>query len=166
MAIISHIWGKVGKLFGGLLLAGGGTVSLGILLGVLLGHPVGVLLTVLLTLLVIFGLVPIALGGVMIYSSFKADAHALRDRFFSQLQANQGKLSVLGFASATRMEPAIARRHLDVWAREFHANFEVTDEGDIFYVFPIPALPPSDRQPLRLPLQIIKQAVRDVVRSL
>jgi hypothetical protein len=162
MAVISQVWGKVGKLLGGLLVVSGGTVSLGLLVGILLGQVSGVLLTVLLVLLAVLGVLPIALGSFLIYTSFRADAHAIRDRFFSQLRLSQGKLSVMGFASVARLEPAIARRHLDGWAKEFHANFEVAEDGEIFYVFPIAALPPAEAQPF----QAIGQAVQSVLRSL
>jgi hypothetical protein len=162
MAVISHVWGKVGKLVGGLLVLTGSSISLGLVVGLVVGQPVGWLLTLLSIALVLFGVIPALLGGFLIYTSFKADAHAIRDRFFAQLHLNQGKLSVLRFASAARLEPAIARRHLDTWAKEFHANFEVTDDGEIFYVFPMAALPPSQAQPF----QVIGQAVREILRSL
>ncbi len=163
--MLSQIWGKVGKLLGGVFLAGGGTASLGILLGIWLGHPGGAFLTVLMTLLVIFGLVPTAIGGLLLYSSFKADHHAIRDRFFQLLQTHQGRMSVMDFAMATRLEPAIARRHLDGWAREFSAHFEVTDHGDIYYIFTPQqmALPESRWQVVG---QAVGQTVREFLRAL
>ncbi len=139
----------------------GGTISLGLLLSIGLLHPGSIFLTVLLTLLVFFGLAPTALGGLLLYTSLRADRHAIRDRFFQLLQANQGRLSLLDFAAATRLEPAIARRHLDGWAKEFSATFEVSDDGDIDYVFanrPI-ALPESQWQGLT-------QSLREFVKSL
>lgn len=159
--VISQIWSKVGKLLGGLLLVGGGTVSAGILVGIGVGHPGGALLTVLLTLMVFFGLAPASLGGLLLYTGFKAEHHALRDRFFQLLQANRGRLSLLDFVAVTRLEPAIARRHLDIWAKEFFADFEVTDSGEIYYVFTAVPLPPENQR-----LQIIGQAVREVLRAL
>lgn len=159
--MLSQIWGKLGKLIGGLFLVGGGTVSLGLLLGMAIGHPGGMLLTFLLILFAFFGLTPLALGGLLMYSSFKADHHAIRDRFFHLLQVNQGRLSVLDFAVATRLEPAIARRHMDAWAREFAAEFEVTETGEIYYLFTNAPMPlPEPR------FQVIGQAVREVLRSL
>lgn len=159
--MVSQVWGKVGKILGGLFLIGGGTVSLGILLGIAIGHPGGILLTVLLTLLVFFGLAPASLGGLMLYTSFKAEHYAIRDRFFQLLQANQGRLSLLDFAAATRLEPAIARRHLDLWAREFSANFEVSADGDIDYIFTNRAIAlPESRW------QGFGQTVREIIKSL
>jgi hypothetical protein len=59
----------------------------------------------------------------------------MRERFFQLLHASQGKVSVLDFAANARLEPAIARQHLDDWAKEFSATFEVSDEGNIYYIF-------------------------------
>ena len=159
--MVSQIWGKLGKVLGGLFLVGGGTVAIGILCGIAIGHPGGVFLTVLLMLLGFFGLAPASLGGLLLYTSFRADHHAIRDRFFHLLQLNQGRLSLLTFSAATRLEPAIARRHLDGWAKEFSANFEVTDDGDIDYVF--------TNRPLNLPesrSQSFKQTVKELLKSL
>lgn len=159
--MLSQVWGKVGKVLGGLFLVGGGTVSLGILIGVAVIHPGSILLTVLLTLLVFFGLAPTALGGLLLYTSFKADQHAIRDRFFQLLQTNQGRLSLLDFAAATRLEPMIARRYLDGWAKEFFATFEVTDNGDIDYIF--------TNRPISLPesrWQEFGQSMKELIKSL
>lgn len=76
------------------------------------------------------------MGGWLLQLGFKAEQQARRDRFFQLLQRNQGRLSVLDFSAATGLEPAVARRHLDRWAREFSANFEVNQAGDVYYVFP------------------------------
>jgi hypothetical protein len=59
----------------------------------------------------------------------------MRERFFQILHASHGRVSVLNFAANARLEPAIARQHLDDWAKEFSATFEVSDEGNIYYVF-------------------------------
>ncbi|PZV06388.1 MAG: hypothetical protein DCF22_23975 [Leptolyngbya sp.] len=159
--MLSQMWSKVGKLLGGLSLVGGGTVSAGLLLGIAIAHPSGILLIVLLTLLVFFGLAPAAIGMLLLYSGFKAEHYAIRDRFFQVLRLSQGRMTVLDFAAAARLEPLLARRHLDSWAREFDANFDVSDEGDVYYVFPpqLIALPESR-------FQAVGQAVREVLRSL
>lgn len=159
--MVSQVWGKVGKVLGGLLLVSGGTIALGIMLAIMAIQPGSILMTVLLTLLVFFGLAPTSLGGLLFYTSLRADRHAIRDRFFQLLQANQGRLSLLDFAAATRLEPAIARQHLDSWAKEFSATFEVTEDGDIDYVFA--------NRPMVLPdsqWQGLKQSVRELIKSL
>lgn len=158
---MNWIWSKVGKVLGGLFLVGGGTVSIGFLAGILLGHASGGILTLLSILLVLFGLAPAAIGGWLLQTGFQAERQALRERFFQLLQASQGRLSVLDFAAATRLEPAIARQHLDGWAREFSAHFEVTDRGDIYYIFTTEALP----LPETTNLQLLGQAVRKFLQS-
>lgn len=132
---MNQVWSVAGKVLGGLFLCGGGAVAIGILFAIGLGHLSGWALAFLVPILVFFGLAPAAIGGGLLYASSKAYRHGIRDRFFQLLRSNQGRVSLLDFASATRLEPAIARRHLDGWARECSATFEVTDGGDIYYVF-------------------------------
>lgn len=86
-------------------------------------------------LMVFFGVAPASLGGWLLYASSRAERQAIREQFFQLLQANRGRLSLLDFAAATRLEPAIAREHLNTWAKEFSASFEVSDGGDIYYIF-------------------------------
>ncbi|PSB17006.1 hypothetical protein C7B65_20115 [Phormidesmis priestleyi ULC007] len=150
-----------GKLVGGLFLCGGGTVSIGLLLGMALWHPTGWALAALWIPTVIFGLAPSAVGGLLLYGSAKAHRHALRERFFQLLQVNRGRISLLDFATATRLEPAIARRHLDDWAKVCSASFEVTDGGDVYYVFSAdPIALPGDPKG-----QEFRRAVREFIRS-
>lgn len=157
---MNRIWSKLGKLFGGLLLFGGGTLTAGLLLGMVVSHASGVLLAVLWVLTVVMGLVPLALGGWLLYASSKAAQQAIREQFFDLLRLHQGRLSVLDFAAATRLEPTIARRYLDGWAKEFDAEFEVCDKGEVYYVFA--------NQPAALPetnLQLLGQALRQWLQS-
>jgi hypothetical protein len=161
-AVMSRFWSVAGKVLGGVFVCGGGAVSIGILATLLFGHPPGWVAMLLSTVLIFFGLAPSAIGGLLLYTSSKAHRHALRDRFFHLLQINRGRVSLLDFATATRLEPAIARRHLDDWAKECSATFEVTDGGDVYYVFATePLALPADQR-----LQAFRQAVREFVRSL
>ncbi len=149
-----------GKLVGSVFLCGGGTVTIGLLIGLAFVHSTGWAIA-LWTLMVIFGLAPSAIGGFLLYGSVRAHRHALRERFFQLLQVSRGRVSLLDFANATRLEPAIARRHLDEWARVCHATFEVTDGGDVYYVFSAdPIALPGDRQG-----QEFRRAVREFVRT-
>jgi len=159
--MLSQVWGKVGKVLGGLFLVSGGTVSLGILFTLAVLQPGSIGLTILLTLLIFLGLTPAALGGLMLYTSLRADYYAIRDRFFQLLQANQGRISLLDFAAATRLEPTIARRYLDGWAKDFFATFEVSEDGDIDYIFTnrTIALPESR-------WQVLGQSLRQLIKSL
>ena len=147
---MNRIWSLAGKTTGSLLLFMGGTISTGILAGMGLSHVTGTVLPLLTVLLVFFGVAPLSLGGWLLQLGFKAEQQARRDRFFQLLQQNQGRLSVLDFAAATRLEPASARRQLDRWATEFSANFEVSEVGDVYYVFPTQHVvaPPSQTSQL------------------
>jgi hypothetical protein len=123
------------KVFGSLFLYGGGTVSTGVLVGISTTHASGFALTMLSILLVFFGLAPASLGSWLLYTSAKVDRQVMRDRFFQLLQTRQGKISLVDFAAATQLDPIVARRYLDRWAKECLANFEVSEAGDIYYVF-------------------------------
>jgi hypothetical protein len=157
---MNRMWSVAGKVVGGLMVCGGGTVSIGLLLGMGLGNPPGWALALMWLLLIFLGLTPASVGGLLLYAGSKASRHAIRDRFFQLLQINQGRVSLLDFATATRLEPAIARRHLDDWARECSATFEVTDGGDVYYVF--------STEPIALPAgqNVFRQALKEFVRSL
>ncbi len=130
-----RFWSKVGKLLGGLLLLQGSVVSGGLLLSIVASHAAGGWLAVQLILMVFFGLTPAALGTWLLYNSSKAGRQALRDRFFSLIQAQQGRLSVREFATLARLEPSVARQQLDSWAKELVADFEVSENGEVYYVF-------------------------------
>ncbi|MBW4695038.1 MAG: hypothetical protein KME27_25080 [Lyngbya sp. HA4199-MV5] len=140
---MSQIWSKVGKVVGALFLYGGGTLSLAIVTAILTSHATGIAFTLLAIALILFGLAPASLGAWFLHASAKLHRQALRERFFQVLQANQGRVSVLGFAAAARLEPAIARQHLDIWAKEFSATFDVSEEGNLYYIF--------TEEPLSLP---------------
>jgi len=160
---MNRFWSVASKALGSVFLCGGGVVSIALSLSILALQPPTWALTILLILLVFFGLTPSAIGGLLLYVSSKAHRHAIRDRFFQLLHLKQGRISLLDFSRATRLEPEIARRHLDLWAREYDANFEVSDAGEIYYVFSnelIP-LPPANQ-----PFEIVRQVVREVWRSL
>lgn len=57
------------------------------------------------------------------------------DRFFQLLQENQGRITLMQFAIATRLSGEEATEYLDKQAIEFNANFDVDEQGNIFYVF-------------------------------
>lgn len=61
----------------------------------------------------------------------------LNSTFYQLLQENFGRVSVLEFALKTNLKGSEARQYLDQRAREFAANFDVTEEGEVLYCFPI-----------------------------
>lgn len=159
---MNRFWSVTSKVLGSVFLCGGGVVSIALSLPILVLHPPTWAATLLLILLVFFGLTPSAIGGLLLYASSKANRHAIRDRFFQLLHLQQGRISLLDFSRATRLEPEIARRHLDLWAREYDANFEVSDAGEIYYIFSNEAIPlPAASQPF----EVVRQVVREVWRA-
>lgn len=157
---MSQLWSRVGKAVGAFFLFGGGTVSIALVTAILTSHAVGGFLALLATFLILFGLAPASLGVWLLYISARLKRQAIRERFFQVLQVSQGRVSVLGFAAAARLEPAIARQHLDHWAKEFSATFDVTDEGNIYYIF--------TQEPLSLPETSSsqwRQAIRQWLQS-
>ncbi|MBW4441015.1 MAG: hypothetical protein KME10_07245 [Plectolyngbya sp. WJT66-NPBG17] len=158
---MNRFWSAASKVLGSVFLCGGGVVSIALSLSILALQPPVWAVTLLLILLVFFGLTPSAIGGLLLYASSKASRHAVRDRFFQLLHVQKGRISLLDFSRATRLEPEIARRHLDLWAREYDANFEVSDAGEIYYVFSNEAIPLPGSQPF----EVVRQVVREVWRS-
>ncbi|MEB3295293.1 MAG: hypothetical protein VKJ24_19240 [Synechococcales bacterium] len=151
---------RAGKFAGWMMTAVGSAIAVGILggailLGLLLAAianfspilAIAAILLIFLPVLAIFGLVPIALGSVFLQASEKAKQEAIRDRFFQVLQMNQGRISLVEFSRTAELDPMQAKQMLDRWARECDATFDVTEEGDIYYVFyTAPAsLPGGDR---------------------
>ena len=55
--------------------------------------------------------------------------------FYSLIQAHQGRISILNFAIAANLGAREARQFLDDRAEDFLANFEVTEQGDMLYIF-------------------------------
>ncbi len=145
---MNWILSLVGKALGIVLLFSGGIVSTAILLGIAASHATGGILALLSMLLVFFGLAPALIGAGLLFLGAAAKRRLIRERFFQTLHIKQGRLSLLDFSAAARLEPAIARRHLDGWAREFNATFEVSDEGEIYYVFATVSPPLYNRDPL------------------
>ncbi len=94
-------------------------------------------------------LVPLGCGGWVWwrYQRHHRQARvALDGVFYDLLQQHQGRMMVLDFAIAAQQPAAIAQEYLDTKAREFSARYEVTQTGDIFYVFPTLQLPEAEFQ--------------------
>jgi Co/Zn/Cd efflux system component len=59
----------------------------------------------------------------------------LRQIFFHLLEMNQGHISPIRFAIAAGLNGKAATAYLDGWAKEFSANYNISDEGNITYYF-------------------------------
>lgn len=68
--------------------------------------------------------------------SHQQQQRSLDDVFYQLIQRHQGQVTVLDLALNARLSATAARQFLDAKAREFTARFEVTEQGDIIYVFP------------------------------
>lgn len=56
--------------------------------------------------------------------------------FYQLLQEHRGQITVLDFAMTARLSAATAKEYLDARAKDFSAQFEVTERGDVYYLFP------------------------------
>ena len=74
-------------------------------------------------------------AGLWFWHRHQTQRKALHLLFYEQLEARQGRISVLEFAMVAQLTGAEARAFLDARAREFFANFEPTDTGDVLYTF-------------------------------
>lgn len=67
----------------------------------------------------------------------KAEESQKRKIFFDLLRRHRGSITVMDFAMATNCSGTEAKKALEQYAVEFDATFEVTEEGDIIYRFPL-----------------------------
>lgn len=104
-------------------LAAGGAIALFLLL---------LLIKLLLPWLLLAGGLAIGLWGWHRYQRYQQMLHQL---FYEQIQAHQGRISVLEFAMAAQLTGPQARSFLDARARDFFADFEPTEAGDVLYTF-------------------------------
>ncbi|MBW4522541.1 MAG: hypothetical protein KME16_23065 [Scytolyngbya sp. HA4215-MV1] len=98
--------------------------------------------------IIIFGLPATALGSWLAWGLYAqsqqekaAQAQERREQlqatFYQLLQENDGEISLLRLAAATGISGEEAKVFLDERAKEFSADFGVSDRGDIFYRFPL-----------------------------
>ncbi|HLO86911.1 MAG TPA: hypothetical protein VK203_18180 [Nostocaceae cyanobacterium] len=95
-----------------------------------------------------FAVPSLTVGGWLtlgLYSQSRQEKKALRQQsnenlqslFYQMIQENQGRVTVLGFAMQSKLPPVEARKYLDEKAKEFNANFKVSDEGAVSYHFDV-----------------------------
>ncbi|MBW4646385.1 MAG: hypothetical protein KME23_25905 [Goleter apudmare HA4340-LM2] len=96
----------------------------------------------------IFGVPTLILGGWLslgLYRQSRQEKKAINQQvndhlqsiFYQMLQDNKGRMTVAGFAIKSQLPALIAREYLDEKAKEFNANFKVSEEGAISYHFEI-----------------------------
>ncbi len=86
----------------------------------------------------------------------KQQRDRLQSIFYRLLKQGNGHITILQLAMEAQLTGSEARQYLDEQAREFNANFEVNDEGEIFYQFNLGACNPdrlaaSSSVPIALP---------------
>ncbi|MEO1431275.1 MAG: hypothetical protein AAFV71_19880 [Cyanobacteria bacterium J06633_8] len=96
----------------------------------------------------IFGLPSLALGGWLALGmrrqgkkeknaiTEQMDLH-LQSMFYRMVAENKGRVTVLGFAMQSQLPAATAREFLDNQAKQFNANFKVSEDGAVSYHFDI-----------------------------
>ena len=96
----------------------------------------------------IFGVPTLILGGWLslgLYRESQEEKRAINQQmnehlqslFYQMLQENKGRMTVVGFAMKSQLPAASARQYLDDKAKEFNANFKVSEEGSVSYHFEI-----------------------------
>lgn len=83
-------------------------------------------------------LVPVLLGS-WIWQRYHQKQQRWQKRldktFYKLLQVHQGRMMLLDFAMSAKISAIAARHYLNARASEFAARFEVTEQGDVLYVF-------------------------------
>jgi hypothetical protein len=99
--------------------------------------------------LLCFGLLPIGLGSWALLDAKqrrqKFQAGHLDDLFYQLLLQNSGTITPLGLAMQSGLSGSEAKLFLDDRAVQFNANYDVTEQGDVMYVFDVTGLPPGKR---------------------
>jgi hypothetical protein len=88
---------------------------------------------------VTLGIPLLAGAGYLLWGSRQHNRKQLSDRlqstFYSLVEANQGRISVLLFAKEANISGTQAKQYLDLKAKEFNALFDLSNEGGIYYYF-------------------------------
>ena len=94
--------------------------------------------------MVLFGLPPTGLGAWLVWNSSqqkqqeaKALELAKEQLLLEVLQANNGSITALRFASEAKIPVADAKQYLDHKAQELNAIVDITEQGGMVYRFPI-----------------------------
>jgi hypothetical protein len=96
----------------------------------------------------IFGVPTLILGGWLslnLYRKSRQENKALNQQmsdrlqsvFYQILQENNGRVTLLSFAMQSQLPAIAAKDYLDERAKEFNANFKVSEEGSVSYHFDI-----------------------------
>lgn len=89
---------------------------------------------------VIFGIPPAAFGSWLLWRLGKnevaAEQERLRNIFLQTLEEHDGSIHLMEFAIAAGLSGEVAKYYLDEKAKEFSADFQVDEQGNVYYSFP------------------------------
>jgi hypothetical protein len=96
----------------------------------------------------IFGIPTLLLGGWLslgLYSQSRQEKKTLQkqtsDRlqslFYKMILENHGRVTLLGFAMQSELPATVAKEFLDERAKDFNANFKVSEDGIVSYYFDV-----------------------------
>jgi hypothetical protein len=92
----------------------------------------------------LLGIPPTVWGGWLAWNLHREtrakEGDRLQSIFFQLTKETDGCMSVMQFSMAANLAGDKAKAFLDERAKEFSANFEVDEQGGIFYRFPIKAI--------------------------
>ncbi|MBF2067828.1 MAG: hypothetical protein IGS39_25945 [Calothrix sp. C42_A2020_038] len=97
---------------------------------------------------IVFGIPSSVLGAWLALSLYRRNkqeqkllqqqtTERLQSIFYNMVQENHGRITLLGFAMQSQLPPTVAKDYLDSRAREFNANFKISEEGSVSYHFDI-----------------------------
>jgi hypothetical protein len=162
--MVKQLGSTIGRIIGWMMTTGGSAIALTIFLStVAFATIVGAVFTLkaglitglvllLLTspILVGYGLIPLVLGGAVLRGSHNLRREVIRDRFLQLVRAKRGRFTAVEFARSAQLDVSVAQTYLDRWARECHADFDVTESGEIQYLFLEPNLLPGGDAPFEI----------------
>lgn len=96
----------------------------------------------------IFGIPSSLLGGWLalgLYRQSQREKKAINQQvndqlqniFYRMIQENHGRITLLNFAMQSQLPATVAKQYLDEQAKQFNANFKVSEEGGISYHFDV-----------------------------
>ncbi len=89
----------------------------------------------------LFGLPMTGVGGWLIWSlhrqNYKEVKQRIDSRFYELLKLGHGNITVMEFALEAQLTKSVAKQYLDEKARDFDATFTVSEDGEVYYCFPL-----------------------------
>lgn len=95
-----------------------------------------------------FGVPAVGMGGWLAWGLYrdgknkklaldKEESDRLQGIFFQMIRERNGQITALHFAMESQLSAHQAKQYLEEQAKEFNADFEVSDRGDVVYRFKV-----------------------------